>query len=192
MDTKQRAKQIVQESLEESINWGKVGRDIGTGARVATKFVYSMMKPIVKSAAKKGMSLVSSAGFAIGNYFKSKLEPTVESCVSAQNKNQVKQIVQNNLTHGKKVDDKTANFIADFMESMKMNIWELDDDYFVNKYLVNKSPKQTYQEINKQIPANSPIRHDSETEEETLSEISTLLISSYIAMVEKQEQEMGY
>ena len=94
------------------------------------------------------------------------------------------------MTHGDKLDKKTSSFIADIIQSIKMNTYELDDDYFVNKYLVNKSPKQIYNEIDKETPLDSPIRDDEHVEEETLSELSLLLISSYNTALDKYEKDM--
>lgn len=187
MDTRLKAKQIVQESLEEAVNWGQVGKDIGSGIAISSKYLYKKMKPIVKSAIRKSMELISSAGFKIGSYFKSKLEDSVNDCLNTNKKTEVKQIVKNSLTHGDKLDEKTSNFVADIIRSM--NGHNLDDDYFVNKYLVNKSPKQVYREIDDIIPLNSPIREDEYEEEETLSELSLFLISSYNAALDKYEKQ---
>ena len=190
MDTKSKAKHIVQESLDEAVNWGSVGRNFGSRIAVTSNYLYKILKPIIKLAVRKSMQLISSAGFKVGEYFNSKVENSVADCFVKNNKTEVENTIKKSLTHGDKLDKKTSSFIADIIQSIKMNTYELDDDYFVNKYLVNKSPKQIYNEIHKETPLHSPIRDDEHVEEETLSELSLLLISSYNTALDKYEKDM--
>ena len=97
MDTKSKAKHIVQESLDEAVNWGSVGRNFGSRIAVTSNYLYKILKPIIKLAVRKSMQLISSAGFKVGEYFNSKVENSVADCFVKNNKTEVENTIKKSL-----------------------------------------------------------------------------------------------